>query len=132
MTQYIHYIEISQLTGEKSYSSVPEGTPIPAGAIPVACQPEQDFQAHNETGEMVIDHAGLADATAGAEHIAFAHLVKSVEARMILSGIAVQGLLTAEAEALGIGVEDLAAQVQAKADAFVQAEIARRLAKTQI
>jgi hypothetical protein len=67
------------------------------------------------------------------EHIASVHLQKAVEASLILSGVTLtHGLLAAEAEALGIKIEDLAEQVAAKREQERELEVARRLAKAKI
>jgi hypothetical protein len=67
------------------------------------------------------------------EHIASVHAQKALEAAIILSGVTLtHGLLAAEAEALGIKIEDLAEQVAAKRRQERELEVARRLAKAKI
>jgi hypothetical protein len=67
------------------------------------------------------------------EHIASVHAQKALEAAIILSGITLtHGLLAAEAEALGIKIEDLAEQVAEHRKKERELEVARRLAKTRI
>lgn len=78
------------------------------------------------------DHAGfLADFDAGPEHIAFAHLTKAIEARLILSGQNIDGMLKAEADALGMPVDELARAVDENARAAIVKEVERRLIKKE-
>ena len=82
--------------------------------------------------EIVARHAAMpADdihAQVSPEHLGSVHLQKAIEAVLILSGHQLSaGLLAEEAEALGIGIEDLARQVLAHRRAERDYEIARRI-----
>ncbi len=68
-------------------------------------------------------------ASRGADSIAQVRALKSIEATLILSGVTVQGLLSAEAEATGQNVEELAQIVADKAAEQRDAEVARIVAK---
>lgn len=116
---------------DNSYGAVPDGDPIPAGCIAVTCQPKGDFERHDDKGNLVVDAAAKADFEAGQHHIQQAHAVKSIEATLILAGIEVDGLLKAEAEALGIDLTDLANAVREKQALFVATEIERRAIKVK-
>lgn len=86
-----------------------------------------------EAGEFACDHAARIDdeylATNGGDAIARAHALKAVEASLILSGVQIDGLLSAEADATGQDVTDLAAIVATKAATMRAAEVARIVAK---
>lgn len=67
---------------------------------------------------------------ASPEHLANVHLQKAIEAALIASGYRLTaGLLAAEAEALGIGLEELAEAVLARRKAERDYEVARRRKK---
>lgn len=60
--------------------------------------------------------------------IAEARLMKAIEARLILSGLSVEGILSAEAAMRGSTVEELAATVLEKRQEFIDNEINRQKA----
>lgn len=67
---------------------------------------------------------------ASPEHLASVHIQKAIEAALIASGYRLTaGLLAAEAEALGIGLEALAEQVLAKRKDERSFEVERRQRK---
>lgn len=74
----------------------------------------------------------IADIDAGAEHIAMVHIMKAMEARLILAGVPTEGLLAAEAERFGLDLVELARTVADKAAETVDKEMARREAKLSI
>lgn len=122
-----HYFDPNDL----SYGSVPDDLDIPEGCIEVDAQPLEDFTRHDETGAVIKDAAARADFEAGQDHIARAHAVKEIEARLIVAGVALDGLLKAESDALGIDLEELAALVLERAEAFKQKEVNRRVMKSE-
>ena len=62
--------------------------------------------------------------------IDMAHIQKAIEAQLILSGTDLpQGIVAAEAAALGLDISDLAATIVARQAATNAPEIARRVAK---
>lgn len=65
----------------------------------------------------------------GAHAIAIAHATKAIEARLILAGVAIDGLLAAEARATGQDLAVLARVVAVAAAAAGQHEIERIAAK---
>ena len=65
----------------------------------------------------------------GPHAIAIAHAVKAIEARLLLAGVAIDGLLAAEARATGQDLHELAQAVIAAANAADQYEIDRIAAK---
>lgn len=78
-------------------------------------------------GVLVTNAKRQADALAGPEHIAEAHMQKRVEAILIGSGIALtKGLLFEEANALNVPLESLAAEVMTKSAEFSAVELARK------
>lgn len=81
-------------------------------------------------GEWVTDHAAAADHQAGPAAIAAAHIAKVIEARLlVVNGIDVEGVLSAEAKALSVSLVDLAGSVLKNAQTALEAEVARRVQK---
>lgn len=108
----------------------PDGFPAP---IELDRMPEPYETYDRETGEFVRNDAKRIDdeytAANGREAIARAHALKSIEAGLILNGVTIEGLLSAEAAATGHDLNDLAQIVAAKAAAMREAEVARIVAK---
>lgn len=134
MAELKHYRLVGP-DGSIQYRSVPADA-LPPRWEPGAPRPVQvprlpdDFEDWDaEAGRFVANAGARADAEAGAAAIARAHARKAIEAMMINSGFSVQGMLSAEAAALGIPLRTLAAQVDNKAREEVQAEITRRIEK---
>ena len=110
--------------------------PRPVPGFPRPAQVERlpgDFETRVR-GRWVLDRARAIDSAHIADHgpdaIVRAHAIKAVEASLILSGIAVNGLIAAEARALGIDAGELAATIAAKTAPLMKAEVARRVAKS--
>ncbi|MBB5684284.1 hypothetical protein [Sphingobium boeckii] len=61
----------------------------------------------------------------GPDAITLAHMRKAIEARLIVAGYEFEGLLTAEAQATGQSVTDLAAIIIAKDEPIASKETAR-------
>lgn len=116
---------------DNSYGAVPDGEPIPKGCFEVEAQPSEDFARHERGGKLRIDLAAKADHDAGADHIGRAHAIKEIEARLIKAGIQIDGILKAEAEALGMDLPVLVESVIRNAEAFKMQEVERRLLKTE-
>lgn len=128
--KYQNYMQVDPKTGEKSYGAVPMGDPIPEDAWPVDAQPSGDFEAHCPyTNAVVCDDAAKADFDAGKEHIDAAHIWKAIEARLILAGYAFDGMIRAEAIALGTEETLLAKQIAGKSQPLIEREISRRVVK---
>jgi len=78
-------------------------------------------------GVLVTNAKRQADALAGPEHIAEAHMQKRIEAALIASGVPLtKGLLFEEANALGVPLESLAAEVMTKSAEFAAVELTRK------
>ncbi|MGX7896900.1 hypothetical protein [Tsuneonella sp. HG222] len=102
-----------------------EGEDLPEGAVEVDRWPGPFETLVN--GRWQVDSRGLADWKAGVAHIAEARALKFLEAQLVLAGIALpQGLLAAEAAAIGVKPKDLAKDVIAKRAAFVAKERTRQ------
>lgn len=111
--------------GVPEYHELPDGAQLPEGAVAVDRMPGpfEDWQ----DGAWVVDDRGLADATAGAEHIAEARALKYAEAMAILSGHDLShGMLVHEAAVKGMTVTALAEEVRERRVAFIEAEIRRQ------
>lgn len=108
----------------------PDGYPEP---IELDRMPEGYERYDEATGTFVRDdHQRIDDeyrASRGADAIAQVRALKSIEATLILSGVTVEGLLHAEAEATGQNVVELAQIVADKAAEQRDAEVARIVAK---
>jgi hypothetical protein len=134
MTAFKHY-RIVRVDGSVEYRTVKADALPPrwerTGPRPIEVPrlPEAFEDWDEVTGKFVVDMAAKADAEAGLEAIQAAHARKAIEAVMLSAGLAVDGMLAAEAKALGVPLDDLVAQVLAKAEDAVTAEVARRLAK---
>lgn len=108
----------------------PDGYPEP---IELPRFPEP-YERYDEASGTFLrdDHQRIDDeyrALRGADAIAQVRALKSLEATLILSGVTVEGLLHAEAEATGQSVEELAQIVADKAAEQRDAEVARIVAK---
>ncbi len=88
-----------------------------------------EFERIDGRGRIERDEAAEIDARFGAEHIAAARAAKLAEARIILAGVAIDGLVAAEAAVRGVAVDELAATIVAKAEPLAAAEIERISAK---
>lgn len=111
-----------------AYHVLPEGSALPADAVEVPRLPGAgEVWAGNG---FVEDGEFLADAMVGASHIPTAHIMKAVEAAVILSGVTLDhGLLAEEAQATGISLIELAEAAYSHAGEFRARELARRVAK---
>lgn len=129
---YQNYMQVDPKTGEKSYGAAPIGDPLPEDAWPVDSQPTQDFEAHcPRAGEKVVDVAAKADFDAGKEHIDVAHIWKAIEARLVIAGYAFDGMISAEATNTGKDLMLLAEEIASKSKPFIDAEVRRRVVKTE-
>lgn len=110
----------------------PEGYPTPV-ELPRFPEPYEHFDV--VAGVFVRNDALRIDdefrAAHGREAIAQAHALKTIEATLILSGVPIDGLLSAEAAATGKDITALAQLVASKAADQREAEVARRVAKEQ-
>lgn len=113
------------------YHALPEEEPLPPGAIQIPRLPENGETWDAAVGQFRKDNAIAADMAVPAEHKEHAHLLKSLEASVILSGFMLtHGLIAEEARALGIATIDLARTVAQRDAEFRAREIARRVTKT--
>lgn len=107
-----------------------EDYPAPV-ELPRFPEPYEHFDV--EAGEFVRNDALRIDeayrAAHGMEAIAQAHALKTIEATLILSGVPIDGLLSAEAAATGKDITTLAQLVADRAAGQREAEVARRVAK---
>lgn len=111
-----------------AYHEAGDGEALPADAVEVPRLPGPG--EHWDGKAFVVDDALAADLAAPAGHIDRAHLIKTVEAALVLSGTKLtHGLLAAESTATGVPIATLAAEVASKESAFVSAEIDRRKRK---
>lgn len=128
----VHYMRTDPRTLDKSYHSVPTKDLVPEDGWIVDEIPTGDFEAHcPREGVIKCDKAAKADRDAGREHIAFAHAMKAVEARLYLAGVEIDGMLRAEADALGVPLEQLARAVDEKARTAIETEVTRRMMKKE-
>lgn len=108
----------------------PEGYPAPV-ELPRFPEAYEHFDA--EAGVFVRNDALRIDDEFRAAHgtgaIAQAHALKAIEATLILSGVSIDGLLKAEADATGRDITVLAQLVADRAASQREAEVARRVAK---
>lgn len=112
------------------YHALPEEEPLPPGAIRIPRLPEGGETWHPATGQFRKDNSIAADMVVPADHKEHAHLLKSLEASIILSGFMLtHGLLAEEARAIGVTTIDLARTVAQRDAEFRAREIARRVTK---
>lgn len=101
---------------------------MPEGAVPVPRPPAPGEKWNGK--EWQVDLAALADELVSPGHIERAHLIKQIEAALVLSGIALtHGLLAEEAAMTGVTIADLARQVEDRTADFRERETARRMMK---
>lgn len=113
-----------------AWHELPEGASLPEGARETR-RPETGERFDDDSGEWVLDPVLLADMEADPIAVAEAHLKKSIEASLILSGIPLShGLLFDEAKATGVDLVELAERAAAKAAPADAKEVARRVSKT--
>ena len=85
------------------------------------------------TQSFQMDMIRKADTTAGADHIKTCHLIKQVEAAMIVSGYELEaGLLYEEAQELGLDLLELAQTVLEKSSQRRSKELSRRSIKVDV
>lgn len=102
---------------------------MPEGAIAIARAPMRGEVVDSATGEIVVDAGLLAD-FGQSEAIARAHLMKELEAAVILSGVTLDhGYLAEEAEATGVSLIALAEAVNRNSRHKRRQEVARRSMK---
>lgn len=113
------------------YHALPEEEPLPSGAIQIPRLPDDGETWDSAAGVFRKDNAIAADMAVPAQHKEHAHLLKSLEASVILSGFMLtHGLIAEEARALGIATIDLARTIAQRDAEFRAREIARRVTKT--
>ncbi len=113
------------------YHSLPDGEALPKGAVPVPRLPACGEQWDAKAKAFRTDAAIAADMEVPANHKERAHLLKALEASVILSGFTLtHGLIAEEARALGISTIDLARIVAERAEEFRAREVQRRVNKT--
>lgn len=113
------------------YHALPEEEPLPPGAIAIPRLPDVGETWNAVSGTFRKDNAVAADMGVPADHKERAHILKSLEASVILSGFLLDhGLIAEEARALGISTAELARQVAQNDAEFRAREIARRITKT--
>lgn len=111
-----------------AYHALPEGEALPTGAVEVPRLP--DVGEVWNGSQFVADGEFRADASVPADHVPTAHIMKAVEAAVILSGVTLDhGLLAEESEATGVSLIDLAEAAHSHAATFREREVARRVAK---
>ena len=101
---------------------------MPEGAVAIPRLPAMHEHWDRDAGEFVVDEEALADHGLTG-HKAMAHAMKITEARLLLAGVAIDGILSAEADIAGIAPNELAEMVLAKAEPFVALELERRRIK---
>lgn len=110
-----------------AYHTVVDGRAMPQGAVEVPRLPLAGEHWDAQSAAFVTDNEVLADFEVPADHIALAHIIKTVEASLILSGATLtHGLLAEESAETGVTVADLAAAVAAHTAAFRDTERQRR------
>ncbi|MDT7533726.1 hypothetical protein OVY48_09850 [Sphingobium sp. SA2] len=115
---------------DDAYHASAQDVPLPGGAIVV---PRLPIEGERWDGDgFVCDDEIAADMAVPSDHVARAHMVKQVEAVLILSGWPLtHGLLAEEAAANGLDINLLAQRVLDNAAAFRARESARRSRKWQ-
>lgn len=110
-----------------AYHVLPEGRSLPSGAVEVPRLPGAGETWNAALAQFERDGEVAADLKVTRGHIDLAHVIKTVEASMILSGFALtHGLIAEEAEVTGSTVQSIAAQVAANSAPMRNAERARR------
>lgn len=100
-----------------------------ARAVAVPRPPEQYERWDKEAGEWVVDKELAANHSAGPEHVRTMHILKTVEAQLILAGYGEAAVnLNAEAEQRGITPTDLARIVTEKSAPTLALELKRQVA----
>lgn len=111
-----------------AYHALPDGEALPVGGVEVPRLPSAG-EVWNGS-EFVADGEFLADLSVPADHIPTAHIMKAIEAAVILSGVTLDhGLLAEESDATGISLIELATAAYTHAGEFRAREVARRVAK---
>ncbi len=113
---------------EDAYHVIADGDDrdLPEGAVEIDRLPADGESWDSAKKKLVVDYAIKADLQVSAAHIERAHLLKELEATMVLSGVQLNcGLLVQEAELKSMSVEDLAAQVYAISADDRAAELSR-------
>jgi hypothetical protein len=104
---------------------------IPKGGVEVPRLPVAGESWDAVTGEFVLNDGVAADLDFSDEHRSEVHMIKAVEAAVVLSGIALsQGFLAEEAKALGVNIEVLAQKVHDQREPQREAEVRRRVRKS--
>lgn len=128
-----HYMQVDPQTGLRAYYSVSDDTKLPIDAWEVESIPTGEFEAHDpHTGKIVCDEAAKADHDAGPKAISAAHAIKAIEARLILAGLPINGMILAEAELLGVSTLSLAEAICAKSEPLYEGELTRIAIKNGI
>lgn len=83
-------------------------------------------------GRIQKDEEALIDARYGVDHIVEARAAKLAEARIILAGVPIDGLVSAEAAVRGVTTEALAESIAAKAQPMLSSELSRVSAKIKL
>jgi hypothetical protein len=129
----MRYFRIEDADGI-SFGRASADSHLPKGAVEVPRMPKS-FEDWRD-GRWVRDEAAAIDEAHLGKHgrdaIARAHAIKAVEAGLMLGGVAVDGLIAAEAKACGIAPTDLAKSVAEHTSPLIKAEVARRRAKSKI
>lgn len=107
-----------------------------ARRLPSACGSEDWSFTHRRWVTNADRALALADRnhldTHGANAIDYARLAKAMEARQLLAGVAIDGIVAAEAAQEGVAILDLARTIVAKADAAHAPELARIAHRSRI
>jgi len=115
-----------------AYHVLPEGGALPAGAVETPRLPGNGEAWNAAAGRFDLNEEVQADLEVSREHIETVHLLKTVEAAVILSGVMLShGLLAEEAEATGIPILTLAGMVAAKGEEMRARERVRREKKVR-
>lgn len=115
---------------DQAYHELPDEAALPEGAVEVPGPPGPAQSWDDEAQDWAVDRTVLASMSVPVGHVDQAHVIKAVEASIILSGINLtSGLLVEEAAALGVDVIDLAVEVSRRAAEFRAAEVNRRTIK---
>lgn len=131
------YFLINDADGESYIAwDKPGKPPVPEGCAAPVKVPRlpADYERWDKAGrKFVCDTISKIDAEHLAAHggnaIAQAHAFKALEARLILAGVPLEGVLSAEAAATGQDLGELAQAVADKASAAREIEINRIVAK---
>ena len=114
-----------------AYHSSDRPGPLPSGAVEVSRLPGDGEYWDAGTASFVEDGGISADMVVPAGHIDMVHILKVIEAELILAGYDLpMSILAQEALATGVTTESLAALVIEKASTMIGTEIDRRVKKT--